>query len=131
MERAFSAGDLLTNGPWPLTAPQMANAATRRRQVLVPLGPNRIAAQSRKGNGAYTDAGAVAERTPTPPNTTTHTVKRPTTNTPASRQRRADAPRKIGLLALAQLTMTGTRVSEAKTLDGVRVNHMSQYPACP
>src|SRR3954467_3222841 len=85
MESAFSAGDLLTNGPWPLTAPQMADAATTRRQVLVPLGPNRIAAHSRNGNGAYTNAGAVAERTPTPPNTTTHTVKRPTTNRAGSR----------------------------------------------
>ena len=72
---AFSAGELVRNGPRPCTAPQIAQPVTIRRKLLVPRAPARTAAQRTKGSGTYGRMGEVLKPACSPLKTRAETQK--------------------------------------------------------
>ena len=97
----LAAGVSPAKGPLPATAPVTASSATSSRLALVAAGPNRTAAQSRNGSGAYSSAGLVLVKGPARVNTRRHTSVSITASTAASSGARAPQPAKPSTPRLA------------------------------
>src|SRR3954447_12052800 len=123
MKRALSAGELVRKGPFPCTAPHIADAVMISSAVLVPRGSRRMAAHRTNGSGAYSNAGVLAAPGPPWLKTMIETTSRPARRMIVSRKRAGDALRRSANPCRLQVRMTGTSVNAASTLEKKRVRH--------
>src|SRR5215469_803721 len=113
-DRIFCAMVAYGNGSRPCRVDQIEISAMHNTEMLRPPEPNRIAAQSSKGKGAYKSAGAEAGEMGWAVNTNKLTATIPIASIPAS-QHRARVAFRIheGPLEIPS-TIRGTIVSSAK-----------------
>src|SRR6266550_442553 len=104
----------------------MERKVTISRHALVPRGPNRIVAHRRNGNGAYSDTGAVLSPAFCPLKTKIEIASSPAPSTAPSTNRFDGAARSSFQSGLVQLTIAGTSVIDARTLERYRVRHSCQ-----
>src|SRR6185503_2633075 len=115
-----------TNGPKPWIAPQIAKKLTTISAALEPLGPKRIDAQSNNGNGRYNNAGDVSWPTFNVPKLRLPTSSKPPASTAASRYRSDGALSSERIPPRLHVTIAGTNVNEARTLEKNRIRNTSQ-----
>ena len=83
-DRAFCDGASVVNGPCPRTTPQIAATVTVSRLRLRPDTPNRTAAQSSSGTGAYSSAGPTFGQSAGAPKVAPQTISIASASTTAS-----------------------------------------------
>src|SRR6187401_2348253 len=112
-------------------APHTDNNENTSRHALVPAGPNRTAAQSRKGIGAKIRMGQVWNPHAGPAKTVTLTTKSADMSRTASRIRLRETDASDLMPRLPQVTITGTMERIASTLARNRLRQTSQYVPLP
>src|SRR4051812_30183267 len=108
----------------------MARNATTASEVLTALGPNRTAAHSKTGSGAYSRAG-ISVSPLNQPNATKPTVSKASVRAKVSNQRQRESFGNQGIRTEPHSTISGTIVTSASTFARKRIRHICQYPTLP
>src|SRR5213075_1882697 len=122
----FSRGDDVSKGGWEWIVAHNANSASTRSVAAEPPGPNRTAAQSRNGNGAYKNTTGVLAAGNRWVKTRTQVRSRPAVRIAASRRHFREVCHHTNGSTVAAWRITGTSVIVASAFEYKRMRHRLQ-----
>src|SRR5213075_844865 len=120
------AGDDVSKGGWEWIVAHNANSASTRSVAAEPPGPNRTAAQSRNGNGAYKNTTGVLAAGNRWVKTRTQVRSRPAVRIAASRRHFREVCHHTNGSTVAAWRITGTSVIVASAFEYKRMRHRLQ-----